>query len=121
MIMRALEKIRNSYDYELMLRGVVHFPSHIIVFLAVFIFLHTMILAVVIYVIEEKIENFKEEKIMKNMKKIFLGLIFFTLTAVSLAQSETEYHLERIGNQLMYSRIPHNDCYVSSVIAKRPY
>ena len=54
MIMKALEKIRNSYDYELMLRGVVHFPSHIIVFLAVFIFLHTMILAVVTYVIEEK-------------------------------------------------------------------
>ena len=58
MIMRALEKIRNSYDYELMLRGVVHFPSHIIVFLAVFIFLHTMILAVVIYVIEEKNREF---------------------------------------------------------------
>ena len=58
MIMRALEKIRNSYDYELMLRGVVHFPSHIIVFLAVFIFLHTMILAVVIYVIEEKNRKF---------------------------------------------------------------
>ena len=58
MIMRALEKIRNSYDYELMLRGVVHFPSHIIVFLAVFIFLHTMILAVVIYVIEEKSREF---------------------------------------------------------------
>lgn len=54
MIMKALEKIRNSYDYELMLRGVVHFPSHIIVFLAVFIFLHTMILAVVTCVIEEK-------------------------------------------------------------------
>ena len=54
MIMRALEKIRNSYDYEVMLRGMVHFPSHIIVFLAVFIFLHTMILAVVTYVIEEK-------------------------------------------------------------------
>lgn len=54
MIMRALEKIRNSYDYEVMLRGVVHFPSHIIVFLAVFIFLHTMILAVVTCVIEEK-------------------------------------------------------------------
>ena len=32
MIMRALEKIRNSYDYEVMLRGMVHFPSHIIVF-----------------------------------------------------------------------------------------
>ena len=58
MIMRALEKIRNSYDYELMLRGVVHFPSHIIIFLAVFIFLHTMILAVVIYVIEEKNREF---------------------------------------------------------------
>ena len=58
MIMRALEKIRNSYDYELMLRGVVHFPSHIIVFLAVFIFLHTMILAVVTYVIEEKNREF---------------------------------------------------------------
>lgn len=54
MIMRALEKIRNSYDYEVMLRGMVHFPSHIIVFLAVFIFLHTMILAVVTCVIEEK-------------------------------------------------------------------
>lgn len=54
MIMKALEKIRNSYDYELMLRGVVHFPSHIIIFLAVFIFLHTMILAVVTYIIEEK-------------------------------------------------------------------
>lgn len=58
MIMKALEKIRNSYDYELMLRGVVHFPSHIIIFLAVFIFLHTMILAVVIYVIEEKNRKF---------------------------------------------------------------
>ena len=58
MIMRALEKIRNSYDYEVMLRGMVHFPSHIIVFLAVFIFLHTMILAVVIYVIEEKSREF---------------------------------------------------------------
>ena len=58
MIMRALEKIRNSYDYELMLRGVVHFPSHIIVFLAVFIFLHTMILAVVTYVIKEKNREF---------------------------------------------------------------
>ena len=54
MIMRALEKIRNSYDYEVMLREMVHFPSHIIVFLAVFIFLHTMILAVVTCVIEEK-------------------------------------------------------------------
>ena len=54
MIMRALEKIRNSYDYEVMLRGMVHFPSHIIVFLTVFIFLHTMILAVVTCVIEEK-------------------------------------------------------------------
>ena len=54
MIMKALEKIRNSYDYEVMLRGMVHFPSHIIVFLAVFIFLHTMILAVVTCVIEEK-------------------------------------------------------------------
>ena len=54
MIMRALEKIRNSYDYEVILRGMVHFPSHIIVFLAVFIFLHTMILAVVTCVIEEK-------------------------------------------------------------------
>lgn len=54
MIMRALEKIRNSYDYEVMLRGMVHFTSHIIVFLAVFIFLHTMILAVVTCVIEEK-------------------------------------------------------------------
>lgn len=54
MIMRALEKIRNSYDYEVMLRGMVHFPSHIIVFLAIFIFLHTMILAVVTCVIEEK-------------------------------------------------------------------
>lgn len=54
MIMRALEKIRNSYDYEVMLKGMVHFPSHIIVFLAVFIFLHTMILAVVTCVIEEK-------------------------------------------------------------------
>ena len=54
MIMRALEKIRNSYDYEVMLRGMVHFPSHMIVFLAVFIFLHTMILAVVTCVIEEK-------------------------------------------------------------------
>lgn len=54
MIMRALEKIRNSYDYEVMLRGMVHFPSHIIVFLAVFIFLHTMILAVVTCAIEEK-------------------------------------------------------------------
>ena len=54
MIMRALEKIRNSYDYEVMLRGMVHFPSHIIVFLAVFIFLHTKILAVVTCVIEEK-------------------------------------------------------------------
>ena len=54
MIMRALEKIRNSYDYEVMLRGMVHFPSHIIVFLAVFIFLHTMILAVVTCFIEEK-------------------------------------------------------------------
>lgn len=54
MIMRALEKIRNSYDHEVMLRGMVHFPSHIIVFLAVFIFLHTMILAVVTCVIEEK-------------------------------------------------------------------
>ena len=58
MIMRALEKIRNSYDYEVMLRGMVHFPSHIIIFLAVFIFLHTMILAVVIYVIEEKNREF---------------------------------------------------------------
>lgn len=54
MIMRALEKIRNSYDYEVMLKGMVHFPSHIIVFLAVFIFLHTMILAVVTCIIEEK-------------------------------------------------------------------
>ena len=52
--MRAFEKIRNSYDYEVMLRGMVHFPSHIIVFLTVFIFLHTMILAVVTCVIEEK-------------------------------------------------------------------
>lgn len=58
MIMRALEKIRNSYDYEVMLRGMVHFPSHIIVFLAVFIFLHTMILAVVTCVIEEKNREF---------------------------------------------------------------
>ncbi len=58
MIMRALEKIRNSYDYEVMLRGMVHFPSHIIVFLAVFIFLHTMILAVVTWVIEEKNREF---------------------------------------------------------------
>ena len=70
--------------------------------------------------LKKKIENFKEEKNYENMKKIFLGLIFFTLTTVSLAQSETEYHLERIGNQLMYSRIPHNDCYVSSVVAKDP-
>lgn len=58
MIMRALEKIRNSYDYEVMLKGMVHFPSHIIVFLAVFIFLHTMILAVVTCVIEEKNREF---------------------------------------------------------------
>ena len=57
---------------------------------------------------------------MKNVKKIFLGLMFFTLTAVSPAQSETEYYLERIGNQLMYSRVPHDNCYVSSVVSKDP-
>ena len=54
MLFANLENIKNS-NYELILRSIVHFPSHMMIFFIIFIFLHTMILIVVNYVIQEKI------------------------------------------------------------------